>query len=233
MSELVLGLLLPVIGTTVGAGFVFFIKDRIPVYVEKALLGFASGVMIAASVWSLLIPSMNMVGDEGVMTVVPAAVGFLLGHGLGIAHVIGATAGQGELGQAQGIGAVGGGLARGDQLVGGGDGIVDDGGQLQKDVLGEGVLLGPVGDVGAHDEIHGRIGLAEAVVEPLFVDLLVEVVLVGHIVVVDIRSRSDDTAVAGSSGDGAGVHERHARKLTLAGLGTLAVGEVAGGVSER
>lgn len=81
MSELVLGLLLPVIGTTVGAGFVFFIKDRIPVYVEKALLGFASGVMIAASVWSLLIPSMNMVGGEGVMTVVPAAVGFLLGMG--------------------------------------------------------------------------------------------------------------------------------------------------------
>ena len=81
MSELVLGLLLPVIGTTVGAGFVFFIKDKIPGYVEKALLGFASGVMIAASVWSLLIPSMNMVGDEGVMTVVPAAVGFLLGMG--------------------------------------------------------------------------------------------------------------------------------------------------------
>ena len=81
MSELVLGLLLPVIGTTVGAGFVFFIKDKIPGYVEKALLGFASGVMIAASVWSLLIPSMNMVGGEGVMTVVPAAVGFLLGMG--------------------------------------------------------------------------------------------------------------------------------------------------------
>lgn len=81
MSELILGLGLPVIGTTMGAAFVFLIKDKIPEYVQKALLGFASGVMIAASVWSLLIPSMNMTGEEGVMSVVPAAVGFLLGMG--------------------------------------------------------------------------------------------------------------------------------------------------------
>lgn len=81
MKELILGLALPVIGTTVGAAFVFFIKDKIPSYVQKALLGFASGVMIAASVWSLLIPSMNMVETEGVMSVIPAAIGFLLGMG--------------------------------------------------------------------------------------------------------------------------------------------------------
>lgn len=81
MKELILGLALPVIGTTVGAAFVFFIKDKIPGYVQKALLGFASGVMIAASVWSLLIPSMNMVETEGVMSVIPAAIGFLLGMG--------------------------------------------------------------------------------------------------------------------------------------------------------
>lgn len=81
MGELILGLALPVIGTTVGAAFVFFIKDKIPSYVQKALLGFASGVMIAASVWSLLIPSMNMVETEGVMSVIPAAIGFLLGMG--------------------------------------------------------------------------------------------------------------------------------------------------------
>ena len=81
MGELILGLALPVIGTTVGAAFVFFIKDKIPGYVQKALLGFASGVMIAASVWSLLIPSMNMVETEGVMSVIPAAIGFLLGMG--------------------------------------------------------------------------------------------------------------------------------------------------------
>ena len=81
MKQLILGLALPVIGTTVGAAFVFFIKDKIPSYVQKALLGFASGVMIAASVWSLLIPSMNMVETEGVMSVIPAAIGFLLGMG--------------------------------------------------------------------------------------------------------------------------------------------------------
>lgn len=81
MSDLILGLALPVLGTTIGAALVFFIKDKIPGYVEKALLGFASGVMIAAAVWSLLIPSMNMTGVEGVMSVVPAAVGFLLGMG--------------------------------------------------------------------------------------------------------------------------------------------------------
>lgn len=81
MEELFLGLSLPVIGTTVGAAFVFFIKDHIPTYVQKALLGFASGVMIAASVWSLLIPSMDMTGVDGIMSVVPAAVGFLLGMG--------------------------------------------------------------------------------------------------------------------------------------------------------
>ena len=81
MSELFLGLSLPVLGTMVGAAFVFFIKDKIPGYVEKALLGFASGVMIAAAVWSLLIPSMDMTGEEGIMKVVPAAVGFLCGMG--------------------------------------------------------------------------------------------------------------------------------------------------------
>lgn len=81
MGELALGLALPVMGTAVGAAFVFFIKDKIPGYVQKGLLGFASGVMIAASVWSLLIPSMDMVESEGVMTVVPAAVGFIAGMG--------------------------------------------------------------------------------------------------------------------------------------------------------
>lgn len=81
MRELIFGLGLPVLGTAIGAAFVFFIKDKIPTYVEKALLGFASGVMIAASVWSLIIPSMDMIGDDGLMRVVPAAVGFLLGMG--------------------------------------------------------------------------------------------------------------------------------------------------------
>lgn len=81
MKEIILGLALPVLGTTLGSAFVFLIKDKIPAYVQKSLLGFASGVMIAAAVWSLLIPSMNMTGEVGIMRVIPAAVGFLLGMG--------------------------------------------------------------------------------------------------------------------------------------------------------
>ncbi len=81
MSELIIGLSLPVVGTTIGAAFVFFIKDKISVLLQKALLGFASGVMIAASVWSLLIPSMNMTEVGCEISVLPAAIGFLLGMG--------------------------------------------------------------------------------------------------------------------------------------------------------
>ncbi len=64
-----------------GAAFVFLMKDEMPLRLQKTLLGFASGVMVAASVWSLLIPSMEMVADNGHWSVVPAAVGFLLGIG--------------------------------------------------------------------------------------------------------------------------------------------------------
>jgi ZIP family zinc transporter len=64
-----------------GAAFVFFMKRDMPERLQKALLGFASGVMVAASVWSLLIPSIEMSHGEGAMQVVPAAVGFLLGMG--------------------------------------------------------------------------------------------------------------------------------------------------------
>ena len=55
--ELTLGLLIPFLGTTLGSAMVFFMKNKMNLKVEKILLGFASGVMIAASVWSLLIPS--------------------------------------------------------------------------------------------------------------------------------------------------------------------------------
>ena len=54
-------------------------KKEIPTLLQKSLLGFASGVMVAASVWSLLIPSMDMATGDGAVRVVPAAVGFLLG----------------------------------------------------------------------------------------------------------------------------------------------------------
>ena len=59
MDEMVV-LLIPLLGTTLGAAMVFFMKDNINAKIEKTLLGFAAGVMIAASVWSLLIPAIDM-----------------------------------------------------------------------------------------------------------------------------------------------------------------------------
>lgn len=83
MTTIAIGLLIPLLGTMLGSAFVFFMRDEMPERVQKALLGFASGVMVAASVWSLLIPSMEMAAETAVsssiMEVVPAAVGFLLG----------------------------------------------------------------------------------------------------------------------------------------------------------
>lgn len=73
------GLLIPFAGTLLGAAMVFLLKDRMNGNVQKLLLGFAAGVMIAASVWSLLIPSMEMSVDLDVPTWVPAAAGFLCG----------------------------------------------------------------------------------------------------------------------------------------------------------
>lgn len=74
-----LGILIPFAGTTLGAACVFFLKNEIKPLVQKMLLGFASGVMIAASVWSLLIPSMDMSENMGKLAFIPAAVGFGLG----------------------------------------------------------------------------------------------------------------------------------------------------------
>ena len=77
--DLTVGLLIPFLGTTLGSAMVFLMKNKINKKVEKILLGFASGVMIAASVWSLLIPSIDMAEEQGKQAWVPAAVGFLLG----------------------------------------------------------------------------------------------------------------------------------------------------------
>lgn len=77
--NLILGIMIPFIGTTLGAACVFFMKNEMKPLVQKALLGFASGVMIAASVWSLLIPSMEMSEDMGRLAFIPAASGFALG----------------------------------------------------------------------------------------------------------------------------------------------------------
>lgn len=82
MNAIALGLLIPFMGTVLGSAFVFFMKDDMPPRLQKILLGFASGVMVAASVWSLLIPSIDFGGqDRGAACVVPAAVGFLAGMG--------------------------------------------------------------------------------------------------------------------------------------------------------
>lgn len=79
MSDVITGILIPFIGTTAGSACVFFLKGRIRPHVQKALLGFASGVMVAASVWSLLMPAMEMSEEMGRLSFVPAAVGFLAG----------------------------------------------------------------------------------------------------------------------------------------------------------
>ncbi|MDE6792094.1 MAG: ZIP family metal transporter, partial [Muribaculaceae bacterium] len=81
MDGLFVGLTIPFLGTTLGAACVLFIKDKIPQLLQKALTGFAAGVMVAASVWSLLIPSMEMTGKEGFMRVLPDIIGFALGIG--------------------------------------------------------------------------------------------------------------------------------------------------------
>ena len=73
------GLMIPLVGTTLGSACVFFLKDKLNELLQKGLLGFASGVMVAASVWSLLIPSMDMAAGMGRFAFVPAATGMLLG----------------------------------------------------------------------------------------------------------------------------------------------------------
>ena len=78
-KNIILGVLIPFFGTTLGAGTVFFMRKEMGVRLQKALLGFASGVMIAASVWSLLIPAIDMAGEQEVIAWIPAAAGFIFG----------------------------------------------------------------------------------------------------------------------------------------------------------
>ena len=79
MNNVFLGILLPFIGTTLGSACVFLMRKKINKNVEKLLLGFASGVMIAASIWSLLIPSIDMAKESNMIPYIPAAVGFVVG----------------------------------------------------------------------------------------------------------------------------------------------------------
>ena len=75
------GVLIPFLGTSLGAAMVFFLRKQISSGVQKALTGFAAGVMVAASFWSLLQPALDSSADMGTFAFVPAAAGFLIGVG--------------------------------------------------------------------------------------------------------------------------------------------------------
>ena len=77
--EVLLGILIPFLGTTLGAVLVFFMNNSLNKSLEKILLGLASGVMIAASIWSLLIPSIEIAIEQRIVIWIPATIGFVLG----------------------------------------------------------------------------------------------------------------------------------------------------------
>lgn len=79
MQAIAITLTIPLLGTILGSSFVFLMKKEMPWRLEKSLLGFAAGVMVAASVWSLLIPSMEMNAAAGSWRIVPTIIGFLAG----------------------------------------------------------------------------------------------------------------------------------------------------------
>lgn len=79
MLNIIIGILSPFAGTVLGSSLVFFMKKSLNLKVEKILLGFAAGVMIAASVWSLIVPSIEMSVEMGKWSFIPAGIGFLLG----------------------------------------------------------------------------------------------------------------------------------------------------------
>ncbi|MCR5203171.1 MAG: ZIP family metal transporter [Lachnospiraceae bacterium] len=78
-KEVIIGLLIPFLGTSAGSACVFFMKEKLNNHVQRALTGFAAGVMVAASVWSLLIPAMDQSEKLGKLAFAPAVIGFLLG----------------------------------------------------------------------------------------------------------------------------------------------------------
>ena len=77
--EIVLGLLIPFVGTSLGAAAVFFMKKELSRRISRALTGFASGVMVAASIWSLLVPALEQEKTMGRLSFLPAFIGFWLG----------------------------------------------------------------------------------------------------------------------------------------------------------
>ena len=81
MKTVVLGLLIPFIGTAAGAACVFFLRKDLKLGVQRALTGFAAGVMVAASVWSLIVPAIEQSSGMGRLAFFPAFLGFWLGVG--------------------------------------------------------------------------------------------------------------------------------------------------------
>lgn len=79
MNGLVWGLIIPFAGTVLGAGFVFFLKKELSETVNRMLIGFAAGVMVAASIWSLLIPALEQAAPMGKWAILPALIGFWIG----------------------------------------------------------------------------------------------------------------------------------------------------------
>ena len=77
--ETFLGIMIPFLGTTLGAACVFFMKRSLGDLVQRALAGFAAGVMVAASIWSLLIPAIEQSEDMGKLSFLPAFIGFWVG----------------------------------------------------------------------------------------------------------------------------------------------------------
>ncbi len=90
MSQTVYGVLIPFLGTSLGAACVFFMRRQFSDAVQRVLVGFAAGVMVAASVWSLLIPAIEQVAWMGKLAFLPAFVGFWIGilFLLGLDHLI-------------------------------------------------------------------------------------------------------------------------------------------------
>ncbi len=79
MSQTAIGLLIPFLGTALGAACVYLLKKDLSIGVQRALTGFASGVMVAASIWSLIVPAMDQCADMGRLAFLPAAMGFWIG----------------------------------------------------------------------------------------------------------------------------------------------------------
>ena len=79
MSTIITGLMIPFIGTAAGAGCVFFLKKELKATVQRALAGFAAGVMVAASIWSLIVPAIEQSEDKGRLAFLPAFIGFWCG----------------------------------------------------------------------------------------------------------------------------------------------------------